>query len=90
MWVNKFAQGMSKDSESVGDIVDNNFTTKKYKYYLFKMFESCLSFNKVLFSLLGELDHVPEVAFYMVGNIEEVLQKADRLADEKKWSFNIN
>jgi hypothetical protein len=26
----------------------------------------------------------------MVGNIEEVLQKADRLADEKKWSLDIN
>jgi len=27
----------------------------------------------------GELDHVPEVAFYMVGDIEEVLSKAESL-----------
>lgn len=30
----------------------------------------------------GELDHVPEVAFYMVGDISEVLAKADKLAEE--------
>ncbi|VDP03349.1 unnamed protein product [Soboliphyme baturini] len=32
----------------------------------------------------GELDHLPEVAFYMVGNIDEVVQKASRLAQEQK------
>lgn len=32
--------------------------------------------------LEGELDHLPEVAFYMVGPIEEVVQKAQRLAEE--------
>ena len=31
----------------------------------------------------GELDHLPEVAFYMVGPIEEVVIKADRLAKER-------
>jgi F-type H+-transporting ATPase subunit beta len=31
----------------------------------------------------GELDHLPEVAFYMVGNIEEVVEKAARLAEEQ-------
>ncbi|CAG5117915.1 unnamed protein product [Candidula unifasciata] len=31
----------------------------------------------------GELDHLPEVAFYMVGNIEEVVEKATRLAEEQ-------
>jgi F-type H+-transporting ATPase subunit beta len=30
--------------------------------------------------LNGELDHLPEVAFYMVGPIEEVAIKADSLA----------
>lgn len=30
----------------------------------------------------GELDHLPEVAFYMVGPIEEVIQKAEKLAEE--------
>ncbi|KAI8793573.1 ATP synthase subunit, mitochondrial [Biomphalaria glabrata] len=31
----------------------------------------------------GELDHLPEVAFYMVGSIEEVTEKAARLAKEQ-------
>ncbi|XP_076327899.1 ATP synthase subunit beta, mitochondrial-like [Tachypleus tridentatus] len=30
----------------------------------------------------GELDHLPEVAFYMVGPIEEVISKAERLAED--------
>ncbi|CAL1261983.1 unnamed protein product [Larinioides sclopetarius] len=32
--------------------------------------------------LHGEMDHLPEVAFYMVGPIEEVMQKAEKLAEE--------
>jgi len=32
--------------------------------------------------LRGDLDHLPEVAFYMVGPIEEVSEKAERLAKE--------
>jgi hypothetical protein len=27
----------------------------------------------------GELDHIPEVAFYMVGDIDEVMSKAESL-----------
>lgn len=43
----------------------------------------------VLFSLccnvsVGEMDHLPEVAFYMVGPIEEVVKKAERLAEERR------
>lgn len=30
----------------------------------------------------GEYDHLPEVAFYMVGPIEEVMEKAEKLAKE--------
>ena len=30
----------------------------------------------------GEYDHLPEAAFYMVGNIEEAVEKAERLAAE--------
>ena len=33
--------------------------------------------------LHGEYDHIPEVAFYMVGPIEEVVQKAEKLAAER-------
>lgn len=32
--------------------------------------------------LAGEYDHLPEVAFYMVGPIEEVVEKAAKLAAE--------
>uniref|UniRef100_T1JAM8 ATP synthase subunit beta n=1 Tax=Strigamia maritima TaxID=126957 RepID=T1JAM8_STRMM len=34
----------------------------------------------------GELDNLPEVAFYMVGPIEEVQSKAERLAEEQSAS----
>jgi F-type H+-transporting ATPase subunit beta len=30
----------------------------------------------------GEYDHLPEAAFYMVGGIDEVIAKAERLAAE--------
>ena len=32
----------------------------------------------------GEYDHLPEAAFYMVGGIEEVIDKAEKLASESK------
>lgn len=32
--------------------------------------------------LQGEYDALPEQAFYMVGPIEEVVQKAEKLAEE--------
>ncbi len=32
----------------------------------------------------GEYDHLPEAAFYMVGGIEEVLQKAEKLSKDGK------
>jgi F-type H+-transporting ATPase subunit beta len=38
-------------------------------------------FSKIL---AGEMDHIPEVAFYMVGGIEDVVEKAKRLADEQR------
>nr|CAI5830448.1 unnamed protein product [Callosobruchus analis] len=40
--------------------------------------ETIKGFKKIL---NGELDHLPEVAFYMVGPIEEVVQKAEKLAE---------
>ncbi|KAJ8933785.1 hypothetical protein NQ314_013821 [Rhamnusium bicolor] len=40
--------------------------------------ETIKGFQKIL---VGELDHLPEVAFYMVGPIEEVVQKAEKLAE---------
>jgi F-type H+-transporting ATPase subunit beta len=33
--------------------------------------------------LNGQLDHLPEIAFYMVGDIAEVKQKAEKLASEE-------
>ena len=32
----------------------------------------------------GELDQMPELAFYMVGDITEVAAKADRLAEQRE------
>jgi F-type H+/Na+-transporting ATPase subunit beta len=34
-------------------------------------------------SLAGELDHLPEGAFYMVGGIEDVSARAEKLASER-------
>ena len=34
--------------------------------------------------LSGELDHLPEQAFYLVGNIDEVKAKAEKMASESK------
>jgi len=41
--------------------------------------ESISGFKKIL---NGDLDHLPEVAFYMVGDIKDVEEKAVRLAEE--------
>ena len=32
----------------------------------------------------GEYDHLPESAFYMVGGIEEVLEKAEKMSKDNK------
>ena len=32
----------------------------------------------------GDYDHLPESAFYMVGGIEEVIEKAEKMADDSK------
>ena len=32
----------------------------------------------------GEYDHLPEAAFYMVGGIEEVIEKAEKLSKDSK------
>lgn len=41
--------------------------------------ETIKGFKKIL---NGECDHLPETAFFMVGNIEEVFQKAEKLAEQ--------
>jgi F-type H+-transporting ATPase subunit beta len=41
--------------------------------------ETIKGFQKIL---AGEMDHLPEVAFYMVGPIEEVVTKAESLAKQ--------
>lgn len=56
--------------------------------------EVCIYCKKCIFPLLtsgffffrvGEYDHLPEQAFYMVGPIEEAVAKADKLAEEHSW-----
>jgi F-type H+-transporting ATPase subunit beta len=41
--------------------------------------ETIDSFKRVV---AGEFDHLPEAAFYMVGGIDTVKEKAERLAAE--------
>merc|ERR1711913_263153 len=42
--------------------------------------ETITGFQEIL---AGKYDHLPEVTFYMVGNVDEVVAKADRLAAER-------
>merc|ERR1711915_272324 len=53
------------------------FTGKEGK--LVTMEQTIQGFSEILD---GKYDHLPEVAFYMVGNIDEVSSKAERLAAE--------
>merc|ERR1712230_180994 len=55
------------------------FTGMPGKYV--KLEETIAGFNQIL---AGELDHLPEQAFYLVGNIEEVKAKAEKIAAETK------
>jgi len=43
--------------------------------------ETIRGFKKILG---GEYDHLPEMAFYMVGPIEEVVQKAEKMAESQQ------
>lgn len=47
-----------------------------------KVYWKLMIMTVILLSLQGEYDALPEQAFYMVGPIEEVVQKADKLAEE--------
>merc|ERR1712076_100149 len=53
------------------------FTGMEGKYVPLK--ETIAGFQQLI---AGDLDHLPEVAFYMVGNIQEVEEKAAKRADE--------
>jgi len=53
------------------------FTGKEGK--LVSLEQTIQGFTEIL---AGKHDHLPEVAFYMVGHIEEVAVKAERLAIE--------
>ena len=55
------------------------FTGMPGKYV--KLEETIAGFNQIL---SGELDSLPEAAFYLVGNIEEVKAKAEKIAAEAK------
>jgi len=47
---------------------------------LVELKETIEGFQKIL---VGEVDHLPEVAFYMVGDINDAIAKSDRLAAER-------
>ena len=56
-------------------------------FFLFSFFLIWILFEYVkMFCILGEQDHLPEVAFYMIGNLEEVIAKAEKLAEEQSWA----
>lgn len=44
-----------------------------------EMPETISGFRRIL---EGELDHLPEAAFYMVGHLQEVFDKAEKMAKE--------
>ena len=51
--------------------------------FFFLILSSVYILLTILFArALGEYDHLPEVAFYMVGDIGEAVAKAERLAEE--------
>lgn len=53
------------------------FTGHKGK--LVSLEDTINGFQKIM---SGELDHLPEIAFYMIGNVEEAEAKADKLAKD--------
>ena len=53
------------------------FTGMKGKYVTVE--ETIDGFEKII---SGELDHLPENAFYMVGNIDEAIEKGEKLLKE--------
>ena len=54
------------------------FTGHEGKFVALK--ETIKGFTRIL---NGEADHLPELAFYMVGDLEEVFEKADKLAQQE-------
>ena len=54
------------------------FTGMSGKYV--KLEDTIAGFNMIL---SGELDDLPEQAFYLVGNIDEVKAKAEKIKSEK-------
>ena len=55
------------------------FTGMSGKYV--KLEDTIKGFNMIL---SGELDHLPEQAFYLVGSIDEVKAKAEKIDSESK------
>jgi len=55
------------------------FTGMSGKYV--KLEDTIKGFNMIL---AGELDHLPEQAFYLVGSIDEVKAKAEKIDSESK------
>ena len=57
-------------------------TATTLSFLSFTVLSSLGIFLTIIVALLGEFDHLPEVAFYMVGDISEAVAKAERLAEE--------
>merc|ERR1712048_24831 len=66
--------------DSTSRIMDPNIIGPEH-YEIARGVQKILQDYKSLQDIIaGKYDHLPEVAFYMVGNIDEVVQKAERLA----------
>ena len=59
--------------------VAEQFTNIYGKYVSIE--DTIKGFKKIL---NGELDHLPENAFYMVGTIDEAIEKGEKLLEENK------
>ena len=55
--------------------VASQFTGREGKYV--KLEDTIASFERVV---AGEFDHLPEQAFYMVGDVEDVVEQAKQMA----------
>ena len=84
--INTLKQLHSRNSRLVGILIIFEFIFQVAEVFtgtqgkLVPLKETIKGFKQIL---RGELDHLPEIAFYMVGPIEEVVQKADKLTAER-------
>ena len=73
----KLSESDMTDPQKLGAAVAEIFTGQKGEYV--KLDDTIKGFNMIL---AGELDDLPEAAFYLVGNIDQVKAKAAKILAE--------